>query len=222
MLAPVTRMRKKDIVWLATHKCKHSMTYLTHYNCYLKENPDRQRTGYLDIETTDFKADWGILLLYSIMDEAGNFYENRIEIEDMRNSKVMDKKIVRQCVEDLKRFDLIIGYYHSGFDLKFLRTRAVINNIPFPHYDEIQQKDVYYMVRNRFQLTRNSLKNACLTLLGKSYKTDMNRAAWRAATLCGDKRAMDYIAEHCHYDVLDVSRLYKKVIDYSRPVEKSI
>jgi uncharacterized protein YprB with RNaseH-like and TPR domain len=222
MLAPVSRLRKADIIWLAKHRCKHGHTYLEHYQCFVTEKPLTKRVGYIDIETTDFKADWGIMLCYVIESEEGKLYENRIMVDDMRNKHIMDYHVVKSCVEDMKNFDILIGYYHSNFDLPFIRTRAVTQKIKFPHYEEIKQKDVYYMIRNRFRLTSNRLENACKALLGKSDKTKMDRNVWRAASVCGDERALDYILEHCRYDVSDVKKLYHKVIDYSKPMEKSI
>jgi uncharacterized protein YprB with RNaseH-like and TPR domain len=220
---PITRMRKSEIIWMAKHRCQaHRHTYLEHYNCFLKEHPDTKRFGYIDIETTDFKADWGVMLCYVIQAQDGTIYEDRIQFKDLRNKKIMDKKVVQTCVDAMSNFDILVGYYHSNFDLKFIRTRAVSLGVKFPFYDEIHQKDVYYMVRNRFQLTRNSLKNACATLLGHSDKTPLERSVWRSAILCEDEKAMEYILKHCRFDVSDVRKLYEKVCDYSQPREASI
>jgi uncharacterized protein YprB with RNaseH-like and TPR domain len=222
MLAPVSRMKKADIIWLFKHYCKHGHTYASHYTCFINENPDRQRIAFFDLETTDFKADWGILLCACFMSREGKFYEHRIQFKDMHNKAVMDRKVVAACVETASNFDILIGFYSSRFDLQFLRTRAVILGVPFPFYDEIHQRDVYYMVRNRFSLTRNSLQNACQSLLGKSDKTPMQRHLWRAATLCDDEKAMNYITSHCRGDVTDVAKLYDKVVDYTKPLDRSI
>jgi uncharacterized protein YprB with RNaseH-like and TPR domain len=223
MQAPVSRMKKADIIWLFKHRCKaHGHTYAEHYNCFLKENPDSKRYGFFDIETSDFKADWGIMLSYCFIDRKGKVYEDRIQFKDMHNPKIIDKKVVQSCVDALSNFDIVIGYYSSRFDLQFIRTRAVTLGVPFPFYDEIHQRDVYYMIRNRFALTRNSLDNACKSLLGSSKKTPLERSVWRAATLCDDEKAMNYIVEHCRSDVKEVARLYDKVCDYSKPLDKSI
>jgi uncharacterized protein YprB with RNaseH-like and TPR domain len=220
---PITRLKKAEIIWLAKHRCKkHGHTFLEHYNCYLRENPETKRIGYIDIETTDFKADWGVMLCFVIESQDGTIYEDRIQFKDMRNKKIMDKKVVQACVNAMSNFDILIGYYHSNFDLPFIRTRAVCTGVKFPFYDEIHQKDVYYIIRNRFQLTRNSLKNACATLLGHSDKTPLERSVWRSAILCEDEKAMGYILQHCRYDVSDVKKLYEKVMDYVRPIERSI
>ena len=140
----------------------------------------------------------------------------------MHNKKIMDKKVVQSCVEALRNFDVLIGYYSSRFDIQFIRTRAICNKVPFPFFGEIQQRDVYYMIRNRFQLTRNSLDNACKTLLGESMKSPLERKVWQSAILCNDEKAMNYIVDHCRQDVKEVKRLYELVVDYSKPLDKSI
>ena len=67
-IAPVSRLKKTEIVWLAAHRCRHSHTYLEHYNCYLDENPNKGRTGYFDIETSNLAANYGIMYCYCIKD----------------------------------------------------------------------------------------------------------------------------------------------------------
>ncbi|KKL84703.1 hypothetical protein LCGC14_1962040, partial [marine sediment metagenome] len=65
-IAPIHRLKKKETVWLANHKCKHRHNYIEHYNCYITENPDMERIGFLDIECSNLKADYGIILSYCI------------------------------------------------------------------------------------------------------------------------------------------------------------
>jgi len=222
MIAPVSKLKKVKIVWLGNHRCRHNHTYLEHYACYLEEHPEERRVGYIDIETTDFKADWGIMLCWAILPEVGKARYDLIKPEDMRNEKVMDKVIVSSLVRELANYDLLVGYYHSGFDLKFIRTRAVSLNIPFPAYDSIMQRDVYYMVRHKFALTSNRQENACKALLGSTLKTKMDKSIWRKAAMCGDKKSLAFIMDHCIRDVIDCRKLYHKVEGYVKNIERSI
>jgi uncharacterized protein YprB with RNaseH-like and TPR domain len=222
MTLPISRLKKTEIVWLSKHKCKHQHTYLEHYQCYLNEKPDTQRLGFFDIETTDRKADWGVMLCYVIEAEDGTIYKNIIKLKDMRNPKVIDKHVVESCVRDMKNFDILVGFYSSRFDIKFIRTRAVVQGVPFPGYDEIKHQDIYYIVRNRFLLGRNSLLNSCKTLLGQSNKTFLDMRVWREAVMCGTQSSLDYIVDHCEHDVKDTKELYYKVINYGKNVKRSI
>lgn len=37
MIAPVSKLKKEQIVWLQTNRCRHNHTYFEHYICYLEE-----------------------------------------------------------------------------------------------------------------------------------------------------------------------------------------
>ena len=223
MRAPVSRMKKQDIIWMGTHSCRHGHSYLEHYACFIEDNPETQRIGYFDIETTGFKADWDWMLTYAILDDkTDKVYSTLITVPDLRNEKVMDKKVVTQCVKDMQNFDVLIGFYTTRFDLPFIRTRAVVFDVAFPGYDELLTKDVYYTVRNKFALGSNRLQNACNILLGKSDKTALDRKIWQTAQRCGNKQSLNYIQEHCIIDVHELKKLYKKVHTFHKAIYKSV
>jgi len=222
MIAPVHRLKKQEIVWLQTHKCKHSHTYLEHYACYLSEHPERQRVGYFDIESTNLDADFGTCLCYCIKEKGSDkIYGRTITKEEVTKERDPDKYVISECIEDLLKFDLIYGYYSTKFDFPFIRTRAVSMNLDFPYFGAIQHKDVYYIIKNKFKLHRSRLEVACNELLGKSLKTHFDGNVWRRAGQ-GNPEALKYIFEHCKGDVIDLERLTDKVLDYAYPVTKSI
>lgn len=213
---PVHRLLKKDFVWLGTHNCKaHRVNYLAHYNCYIREHEERQeKEGYLDIETTNLKASYGIMLCWCIYDANNEvMHEGQITKEDLRDG-TLDKRIVEELIETIQEFDWIYTYYGTKFDLPFCRTRAVELGLNFPVFQSIKHKDVYYIVRNKFCLHSNRLAVACEILLGESDKTRIDPKRWTAA-LQGNQEALDYILEHCRYDVTDLAKLHRKVEDYA-------
>ena len=216
----IGRMKKDEIVWMASHHCKHRHTYLAHQECYLKEHPDQERVGYFDIETSHLKADFGLMLCYSIK-VAG---KDEILSRSVTNREIrtcMDEKVVRKCVEDLSQFDRIVTYYGKGFDVKFVRTRAVSLGIEFPTFGSMIHDDVYFMIRNRFLLSRNRMENACRNLVGATEKTHMDPRRWIQA-LQGDAKAIAWIQDHCNRDVRDLERLHKKVVGFSRRQDCSL
>ena len=132
MPAPVSRLPKQEIIWLSRHRCNaHSHTYLDHYNCYLKEQEIKERVGFLDIETSHLKADFGICFCYCIKIMGKRKIISRC-VTKKELYKNLDREVIKQCVEDLKQFDRVITYYGSRFDLPFLRSRALHWNIDFP------------------------------------------------------------------------------------------
>ena len=220
MLAPVTRLKKKEIVWLNRHKCKHGHTYLSHYECYLKENPLSEKIGYFDIEASGLQANFGIMLCYCIkVGGKKKILERVITAEELRTC--LDKKVVEQCVKDLEGFDRIVTFYGKRFDFPFLRTRAVHMDIPFFNYGELIHEDLYFNIRYKFKLHSNRLENACRVLLGKTDKTHLDPNYWLRA-LQGDKESLDYILQHCRYDVKDLEKLYGKVYQFTRKTDTSI
>jgi uncharacterized protein YprB with RNaseH-like and TPR domain len=217
MRAPVQRLKKSELVWLGLHNCKHGHSYLEHYSCFLNEAPVSKRVGYLDIETSNLDADFGIMLCYCIKEAGVDFiHEGVITQKEATHATTPDKRLVEQCIEDIKKFDLLYGYYSSKFDMKFIRTRAVSMNIDFPSFGTLKHKDIYYVVKNKFKLHSNRLEVACNELLGHSDKTHFDGNIWRQAVQ-GDKKALGYILSHCENDVLDLEKLVNKVIDFAYP-----
>ncbi len=220
MTVPIHRLKKTEIMWLNKHKCKHGHTYLEHWSCYEKENPDNMRTGFLDIEASNLKGDFGICLCYCIKDEKSDkIYSRIITKEELRTS--LDTENIKQCIEDMSKFDRLIGYYSSRFDIPFLRTRAVILGVDFPEFGSIIHNDLYFLIRNRFSLSSKRLDAACRALLGSTSKTRLDGVHWIKA-LSGDKEALDYILDHCKHDVLELERLYKVAIDFGRRTDTSL
>lgn len=218
-------MSKGEMIRLANNRCEaHGHTFLEHYNCYLRENPDTKKIGFYDIECSNLDADFGIILTYSIKTLGKEEYlTGCIKKTDIDKAKAgdEDKIVVRKLVEDIQKFDLLIGYYSSRFDMPFIRTRALTCGVEFPEFGSIKHIDLYFTVRGKFKLSSNRLENACRVILGKTEKTRVDGKYWRAATR-GDVKSLKYIQDHNKYDVDDLEKLYNKVIGFRRKGENSI
>lgn len=231
--APVHRLNKKEIIWLANHKCKHSMSYLEHFRCYETEVlkgrkyeagkdklPIDQKVGYFDIEASNLTSSFGIILCYCIKDaDSDIIYSDCVTKEDLQTD--LDKNVVKSCIEDLKRFDRVIGYYSTKFDIPYTRSRAVVHNLPFGVFGSLLHTDCYYIVKHKFKLHSNRLETAYETLVGPSYKTPIKPAIWIKA-LQGDKDSLNFIVDHCQRDVHMLQELYEKISDFSRRKDTSI
>lgn len=218
---PVWNMPKKKIVQLAKWRCEHGETGLSHYNCYLRSNPDKEHLGFIDIESTNLAADFGIILCYCIADaDSDTIYHRVITKGDLKDC--LDKRVVEQCLKDMRKFDRLVGFYSTKFDIPFIRTRAVALGIEdFPEYGEIIHNDLYYAVRNKFRLSSNRLENACRILLGNTEKTRIESKYWIKA-LQGDVDSLAYILDHCKKDVTDLKKLYNKLIPYRKITDTSL
>lgn len=212
-------MKKDDIVKMFKWRCPHGHRGIEHYDCYLKAQESGIKIGFFDIETSNLKADFGIILSYAILGDNGRLFGDVITSADLRGS--LDKRVVTRMIEDLKRFDLIVGYYSTNFDIPFSRTRAKILDVPFPEYGELQHKDVYYIVKYKFALSRSRQETAARMLVGKTEKTHIMPEYWLRA-LSGDPKALHYIYEHNKRDVRDLQKLYHAVIPFARNSTRSI
>jgi uncharacterized protein YprB with RNaseH-like and TPR domain len=221
MKIPIHRLKKDEIIKLYKGRCEHGHDFLSHYNCYKGAN---ERIGFLDIETTNLDANFGIMLSYAIKDSDSNkIYSGCITAKDIKEGTAGDEdyRVVAQCVEDVKRFNKLVTFYGVRFDMPFIRTRAVSLGIEFPSYGTIKHQDVYFLIRNKFKLNSNRLENACRVLLGETDKTKIDYKYWRAASR-GDKKALAYVEEHNRFDVLDLEKLYRKVVEYQKPGTNSL
>ncbi len=203
---------------LAKRHCEaHGHTYLEHYQCYLKEVPQAapERVGFFDIEASNLDADYGQMLCWCIKESGTNtIYESRLTTKDVQ-MEIEDKRITQECVDTFKKFDRIVTYYGTGFDIPFVRARALITGVDFPEYGTLLHRDLYYLIRNKFKLSSRRLENACRQLLGSTEKTRIDAKFWRQA-VSGKQKSIDYIVDHCRKDVLDLERLYEKTKQYQK------
>jgi len=209
MPAPVHTLKKKEIVWLANHTCnKHHVDYLSHYNCYLREQQSPEKVGYLDIECTNLNADFGFILCYCIKESGSDkIHEGCITKEDAQ--KDLDKVLLRKLMKDLKYFDRTIGFYSSRFDIPFIKTRCFMQGVDFPPFGSRFHKDLYFAARRNIKASSRGLENLGRIMLGKSSKTRIENKHWIHASQ-GQKKSLDYVLDHCRKDVLDTEKIHRK------------
>lgn len=216
MIEPIGNLKKAEIVKLATHYCRHGHTYLSHRSCYFKEQGERpERIGFYDIECSNLKADYGIILTWCIKDSLSeDVYYDVLTPEDVAKG-IEDKRVVQTAINTMMQFDKIVGYYSSKFDIPFTRTRAMINGLKFPEAGTLKHQDLYYLVKSKFCLSSNRLENACKQILEHTDKTRIDAKYWRQG-LAGDPKAIEYILDHNTYDVLDLEKLYNHTVRFQK------
>ena len=213
-------MKKRDILNLAVKTCDHGKTYLEHPACYAKETGLTERIGFFDIETSNLKADFGIMFSYAIKDQYGEIIGRTVTPKEMR-TEVYDKKIVEECCEDLRKFDRVVTHFGTRFDLPFVRARAIYHGCDFPVYQEVYHTDTYYMARSRLCISRRRLETICefFGIPAKGHK--MNQTMWMRA-VSGNKEALDYIWAHNIEDVVSLQAVFELLQDYSLTNRRSV
>lgn len=220
----IARLKKDEIIKMYKGRCKHGHRYIEHPDCYIADGQHKIRIGFFDIETSNFKADWAIVLSYSILDDTTDKILGRAITPEELGTGIFDKRLVADMITDFKNFDLIVGYYSTKFDVPFARTRAMINGIEgFPKFGELQHQDVYYVVRSKFgALSSRRQENAARMLLGKTEKTHINPTIWLRALIMHEQKSIDFIWDHNNRDVRDLKGIYYAVIPYIKNVTQSI
>jgi uncharacterized protein YprB with RNaseH-like and TPR domain len=191
----------------------------------LKEKPQSpvyERIGFFDTESTGFKGDEEFLMTYCIKLMDGEMIARAINPNDIKR-RIYDKNLCKELVKDLRRFDRLVVYYGGDrrFDIPFIRTRCAKWGLDFPLYKEIKVTDLYDIVKNKFSLRRRKLVSIA-NLFGIPAKDHgFNPNIWQDARI-GHKPSIDYMLTHNKEDVITTEEVYKKIIVYSPPSNKSI
>ena len=228
MLVPIKKITKGEAEWLGTHLCKkHSMTYLTHYDCFLNEKPEGspyyERIGYFDLETTGFKADFAYIFSYAILDEdSGKILGRVLRPWEIRHGEFA-RHLVKEMCADLRKFHRVVVHYGGDrrFDCPFARTRAIKHGEDFPLYRDTYVSDTWLMAKNKLCLRNNRLATIA-EFFGIAAKTHpLTPDYWQRAS-SGDKPSLDFIWEHNKEDVVTTQGVFKLIEPYTRRGKNSI
>jgi len=171
-----------------------------------------------DIETTDFKADFGHMLMWAAKDIDSDYvYYDRIDDNEdygeTPESMMDDSHIVRSLIDFLTGADIQVGHYASGFDLKFMNTRAIKHDIP--PLQPIPMIDTWRVLKDNLALRSNSLKNGA-EFFGGPQKGGLSKSQW-ALAIHGHKTTLNDMLDYNIDDVLATENVYLK----TRPLIKN-
>ena len=216
------KLKKTDLLTFFMKRCRHSHKYCEHPNCFIEEQQFNPKMGFLDIETYGLKGSFHIMLSYAIKTANKNKIYTSVITKKELKSDTFDLKLAQRCINDMLKFDKLVTYYGTWFDLPFIRTRALKWNLnEFPVYGLVQHVDVYYIVKTKLNMHRRSLE-AVARHLGISGKTHVSGELWTKAAIHGDEKALGYINDHNKKDVIVLEKVYNKLKHYSKETKKSI
>lgn len=218
-------MNKKDL------RCIHRHTIVEHPQCFQKGLIRYQdvkefekytgkpwytfpgyKIGYFDIEVDNLNADYGTVLTWAIKTKDGDIKYDVITRDELF-SPFIDRRITKSFVDAISEYKIVIGYYSTGFDMPFMRAKALHFDLDFPGYGEIFHWDLYYTVKSKLKISRRSLANAC-DYLGIKGKTPIDSNIWRLAKY-GDPKSLEQVLEHNIADVVITEQLHDK-LDFTR------
>lgn len=224
-------------------RCIHRQDIKHHPNCFRKGlikdqkiyTPwfirDEKNVGYLDIETDGLTVDFSTMLSWSIKKKDGGIAFDFITKKELFDLK-FDERIVRSCINEIKKYNIIVTYFGTRFDNSFLRAKALHYNIPFPGFIsevtinkkgqevykanvDLYHFDLFYLVKSKLgSLSRKSLENVC-DYLGIEGKTPLSKSVWRKARY-GDFVSIQSVLEHNRQDTIILEQLHKRLYTFSK------
>ena len=225
MRPPIRKLTKKDMVWLAEHKCQaHSHDFLSHYDCFLREKPSTAPTietvGVFDVETTGLRANWSHMLCWCIKEHGKDvIHEDLITKREARDKN--DYRIIKSAVKEICKHDRIVGWYSSNFDIPYVRSRAIKHGIEFPAFKALYHTDLYYVARSKLALHSNRLQAVCEYFGIPAKEHRMTPDLWQRAG-AGQQKALQDILFHCREDVISTDTVFDLLLKHTQLQKRSV
>lgn len=213
-------LNKTEILALSQKTCPHRYSLLTHPHCLRRYLQKPERIGFLDIEASHLKANWGIIFSVCIKKMDGKTWCKVLTPKEIRSFK-FDKNLLKEVIQEMKKYDRIIYYYGRRFDIPTLRTRSIYYHLNFPLYKEIKGFDLFYVVKYKLNLHNNRMETACKFFHIPCKEHRLNEEIWLKAT-AGDKKSLNWIKQHNKEDVISLEALFKKLQHYTNIPNSSI
>jgi len=203
-------------------RCPHRHNGFEHSECYRKyiESARGEGVGYLDIETSQLRANFGDILSWFIKHRGQNKYESYVLQKSDFETPDRDREAVRKLLESIQKFDKIVTYYGIGFDRKFILTRAVAYGFQWLPEKTVQHLDLYWPVKNNLLLHSCRLDSVADLLDTITQKTPLKPHHWEKAGK-GDLDALAYIVDHNKKDVRILEQVHDALIRGNVPMPKA-
>jgi len=193
---------------------------------------DIHKIGYLDIEASNLKANFGFMLSWAMIvrdaTKANPKYDKLFSAVITRNdinraykerNISADKKILEKLMKTIKdeKIDLLVGHYFHGWnkmDIPFIRTRCIMNKIEgFPKHRKVKYADTWSMAHKLYSIHRYSL-DAVSQMMGiKTKKTPVDGLSWQLAQQ-GDPKELANVLDHNIRDVEITADVHRKCENY--------
>ena len=150
-------------------RCEHNRDGFAHPRCYERAVAEPEVVGFLDIETSNLNASYGICYCYCLKKLEGGLVKRTVTLKELYDGE-QDKGLLKQFYKDTEDYDRLVLHYgiDRKFDLPFLRTRAIKHNLPFPEHKFIWVNDTQVIARNKLKMHSNDLAIASAQLWGIS------------------------------------------------------
>ncbi len=126
-----------------------------------------------------------------------------------------DSFIIEQFVNVMNEADLLVAHNGDNFDLKWLRTRALIHNIKMlPNY---KQFDTLKIARGKLLFNSNRL-DYISKVLGFEGKKSTTVDLWKDVVFKNDRFALKEMLDYCDEDVRQLEKVFHELQYVENPV----
>lgn len=125
-----------------------------------------------------------------------------------------DYSLLANFIPVLNEADLIVAHNGDRYDLKFIKTRALIHGLPmlidYPQFDTLK------VAKKKFMFNSNKLDYISEYLgFGNKIKTSME--LWDDIILRSCPEAMTKMVAYCDMDVILLEKVYNKLVSWENP-----
>ena len=172
---------------------------------------------FYDLETTDLKGLMGRILCASFLTLDGKPYTFRLD-KHKGKTVIDDGKLALRVREEIEEANLIVGWNSKLFDLPFLNAKLAKaghrRTYPQFHLDLM-----WYAGGASMRIGSRKLDNVAKYFNLPYQKTPLDWQTWQVAGT-GDKKALDYVVQHCEADVLVLREAYWRLLPYVANLHK--
>jgi uncharacterized protein YprB with RNaseH-like and TPR domain len=164
---------------------------------------------FLDIESSNLRADIGQIIAVGIIKD------KKKEVKFVEKPEE-EKEVLKWLKKELEGCDLVITWYGSRFDLPFLMTRAIINDLDMSELLKIPSLDICEFCKRNLSFSKNNLSEVCKILGIPKNREISGREVLKLylKAIHGDKKAKEKIIEHCLDDLEVLEEIFKKLEPY--------
>ncbi|TDA32689.1 MAG: hypothetical protein DSO04_01810 [Hadesarchaea archaeon] len=161
---------------------------------------------YLDIETSARTADQGSVVALGTL---------RGERPHVRfcSTQEEERKALEELSLELREGDLLVTWYGSGFDLPFLKARALLLGVDLRPLLSLPHLDLYLWCRDHLLLSSHRLDSVA-RFFGLARKVEFEgkdvSTLFRLA-LRGDSASRELIVQHCAEDLELLREVHRRM-----------
>jgi uncharacterized protein YprB with RNaseH-like and TPR domain len=145
----------------------------------------------------------------------GIIKDSKIEVKFVETPE-KEKEALEWLKNELGGCDLLVTWFGSGFDLPYILSRAIINDVDLHEILKIPSLDLCKFCQQNLSLTRYSLVEVAKSFgIQKNVEIDgKDVLKLYLKAVRGDKKAKETIVNHCRDDLIVLKEIFQKLEKY--------